>query len=62
MKMRIPLLAGLAAAMIAPAAPAQKPAVYPAKAQTAQQQQQQALNTYYKFYAACMEGRGYSVK
>jgi hypothetical protein len=28
----------------------------------AQQQQQQTLNTYYKAYGACMEGRGYSVK
>jgi hypothetical protein len=34
------------------------------KAQNAQAQQQQqgALSTYYKAYAACMEGRGYSVK
>jgi hypothetical protein len=34
------------------------------KAQNAQAQQQQqgALNTYYKAYAACMDGRGYSVK
>jgi len=28
----------------------------------AQQQQQGALNTYYKAYGACMEGRGYTVK
>jgi len=28
----------------------------------AQQQQQQAMNTYYKAYGSCMEGRGYSVK
>jgi len=28
----------------------------------AQQQQQQTLNTYYKAYGACMEGRGYTVK
>jgi hypothetical protein len=33
-----------------------------AQNQQAQQQQQGALNTYYKAYAACMEGRGYSVK
>ena len=26
------------------------------------QQQQQTLSTYYKSYAACMEGRGYTVK
>jgi hypothetical protein len=34
------------------------------KAQNAQAQQQQqgALNTFYKAYAACMEGRGYTVK
>jgi len=30
--------------------------------QQAQQQHQQTLNTYYKAYAACMEGRGYTVK
>ena len=30
--------------------------------QQAQQQQQQARSTYYKAYAACMEGRGYTVK
>ena len=28
----------------------------------AQQQQQQTLNTYYKAYGACMEGRGYTIK
>jgi hypothetical protein len=33
-----------------------------AQNQQAQQQQQGALNTYYKAYAACMEGRGYTVK
>ena len=33
-----------------------------AENQQAQQQQQQTLATYWKAYAACMEGRGYSVK
>jgi hypothetical protein len=33
-----------------------------AQNQQAQQQQQATLNTYYKAYAACMEGRGYTVK
>jgi hypothetical protein len=33
-----------------------------AQNQQAQQQQQGALNKYYKAYGACMEGRGYSVK
>jgi hypothetical protein len=33
-----------------------------AQNQQAQQQQQGSLNTYYKAYAACMEGRGYTVK
>jgi hypothetical protein len=33
-----------------------------AQNQQAQQQQQQARNRYYKAYAACMEGRGYTVK
>jgi hypothetical protein len=33
-----------------------------AENQQAQQQQQQTLNTYYKAYGACMEGRGYTVK
>jgi len=33
-----------------------------AQNQQAQQAQQGALNTYYKAYAACMEGRGYTVK
>lgn len=28
----------------------------------ARQQQQQALNTFYRAYAACMEGRGYTIK
>ncbi|MFO1311426.1 MAG: hypothetical protein U1F41_05105 [Burkholderiales bacterium] len=28
----------------------------------AKQQQQQALNTFYRAYGACMEGRGYTVK
>ncbi len=28
----------------------------------AQQQQQQSLNTYYRAYGACMEGRGYTIK
>ena len=28
----------------------------------AQQQQQQTMNTYYKAYGACMEGRGYTIK
>jgi len=31
-----------------------------AQNEQAQQQQQGALNTYYKAYAACMEGRGYT--
>jgi hypothetical protein len=30
--------------------------------QQAQQQQQQTLNTFYRAYGACMEGRGYSIK
>jgi hypothetical protein len=33
-----------------------------AENQQAQQQQQQTLNTYFKAYAACMEGRGYTIK
>jgi len=33
-----------------------------AQNQQAQQAQQGASNTYYKAYAACMEGRGYTVK
>lgn len=33
-----------------------------AKNQQAQQQQQQTLNTYYRAYGACMEGRGYTIK
>ena len=33
-----------------------------AQNEQAKQQQQQALATYYKAYAACMEGRGYTVK
>ena len=28
----------------------------------AKQQQQQALNTFYRAYGACMEGRGYTIK
>ena len=30
--------------------------------QQAQQQQQETLNTYYRAYGACMEGRGYTIK
>ena len=30
--------------------------------QNAQAQQQGAMNTYYRAYGACMEGRGYSIK
>jgi hypothetical protein len=30
--------------------------------QQAQQQQQQELNTFYRAYGACMQGRGYSIK
>lgn len=33
-----------------------------ARNQQAQGQQQQMVNTYYRSYAACMEGRGYTVK
>ena len=33
-----------------------------AQNEQAKQQQQQTLNTFYKAYGACMEGRGYSVK
>jgi hypothetical protein len=33
-----------------------------AQNQQAQQQQQQTLNTYYRAYGACMEGRGYTIK
>ena len=33
-----------------------------AQNQQAQRQQQQALNTFYRAYAACMEGRGYTIK
>jgi hypothetical protein len=33
-----------------------------AENEQAKQQQQQAMNTYNKAYAACMEGRGYTVK
>lgn len=33
-----------------------------AQNQQAVQQQQDALNTYYRAYAACMEGRGYTIK
>ena len=33
-----------------------------AENQQAQQQQQQTLNTFYRAYSACMEGRGYTVK
>jgi hypothetical protein len=33
-----------------------------AQNEQAQQQQQQTRSTYYKAYAACMEGRGYTVK
>jgi hypothetical protein len=33
-----------------------------AQNQQAQQQQQQTLNTFYKAYGACMEGRGYTIK
>ena len=28
----------------------------------AQQQQQQTLNTFFRAYGACMEGRGYTIK
>ena len=33
-----------------------------AQNQQAVQQQQETLNTYYRAYAACMEGRGYTIK
>ena len=33
-----------------------------AQNQQAQQQQQQTLNTFYRAYGACMEGRGYTIK
>lgn len=33
-----------------------------AQAQQAQAQKQQALDTYYRAYGACMQGRGYTVK
>src|SRR4051794_34128944 len=33
-----------------------------AQNQAAQQQQQQTLNTFYRAYGACMEGRGYTIK
>lgn len=33
-----------------------------ARNQQAQAQQQQTLNTYYRAYAACMEGRGYTIR
>lgn len=33
-----------------------------AQNQQAQQQQQETLNTFYRAYGACMEGRGYSIK
>jgi len=33
-----------------------------AQNQQAQQQQQQTINTFYRAYGACMEGRGYTIK
>jgi hypothetical protein len=33
-----------------------------ARNQQAQDNQQQAMNTYYRAYAACMEGRGYTIR
>ena len=33
-----------------------------ARNQQAQAQQQQTVNTYYRAYAACMEGRGYTIR
>jgi len=33
-----------------------------AQNEQAKQQQQQTLNTFYKAYGACMEGRGYTIK
>jgi hypothetical protein len=33
-----------------------------ARNQQAQGQQQQAINTYYRAFGACMEGRGYTIK
>jgi hypothetical protein len=33
-----------------------------AQNEQAQQQQQQTLNTFYRAYGACMEGRGYTIK
>jgi hypothetical protein len=33
-----------------------------AQNEQAKQQQQQTLNTYYRAYGACMEGRGYTIK
>ena len=58
---------GAAALAFAVGATAQKPAVYPAKGQSAQQQRAQdqkahAMGTFYRAYGACMEGRGYTVK
>ena len=53
-----PALLGVALAAFTTGAFAQKPAVYPAKKQTARQEQQQALNAYCRSCAACMAGRG----
>ena len=51
---------GAAAGVMAGGARARKNQA--AQNQQAQQQPQQALNTYFKAYGACMEGRGYTVK
>jgi hypothetical protein len=54
--------AGVGAAAVTMAGGAKARQNQKAQNPQAQQQQPQAVNTYYKAYGACMEGRGYTVK
>lgn len=54
--------AGIGAAAGTMAGGAQARQNQAAQNQKAQQQQQQVLNTFYRAYGACMEGRGYTIK
>jgi hypothetical protein len=59
MNTHVRLVVAVVCTVIACPAFAQKPVLYPAKGQNAQQQ---AMSAFYRAYGACMQGRGYSIK
>ena len=68
MRISIHLAMALAVLSLSATAWAQKPSAYPAKGQGAAREGQaeaskaQTMDTYYRAYGACMQGRGYTVE